>query len=110
MKVKEESEKASFKFNIQKTKIMASCPITSWQIDEGKVETETTSIFLDSKITVHSDLLKQMCIASVMPSNHLILCCPLLLPPSIFPSIRVLSFFLSFFKLLYNIVVVFALH
>ena len=41
MKVKEENEKAGLKFNIQKTKIMASIPITSWQIDEGKVETVT---------------------------------------------------------------------
>ena len=50
--VKEESEKAGLKFNIQKTKIMASGPFTSWQIDGGKVETETDFIFLGSKITV----------------------------------------------------------
>ena len=55
MKVKEESEKASLKCNIQKTKIMASSPITSWQIDGGKVETVTDFIFLDSKITADSD-------------------------------------------------------
>ena len=55
MKVKEESEKAGLKFNIQKTKIMASSPVTSCQIDGGKVETVTDFIFLASKITVDSD-------------------------------------------------------
>ena len=48
---KEESEKASFKLNIQETKIMASGPITSWQIDGETMETVTDFIFLDSKIT-----------------------------------------------------------
>ena len=52
MKVKEESEKAGLKLNIQKTKIMASGPITSWQIDGETVETVTDFIFLGSKITV----------------------------------------------------------
>ena len=52
MKVKEESEKASLKCNIQKTKIMASNPITSWQIDGQTMETLTDFIFLGSKITV----------------------------------------------------------
>ena len=51
MKVKEESEKAGLKFNTQKTKIMASGPITSWQIDGGKLETVTDFLFLGSKIT-----------------------------------------------------------
>ena len=51
MKMKEESEKAGLKLNIQKTKIMASGPITSWQIDGGKIETVTDFIFLGSKIT-----------------------------------------------------------
>ena len=51
MKVKEESEKAAFKLNFQKTKIMASGPITSWQIDGETIETVTDFIFLDSKIT-----------------------------------------------------------
>ena len=51
MKVKEESEKAGLKLNIQKTKIMASGPITSWQIDGEIVETVTDFIFLGSKIT-----------------------------------------------------------
>ena len=51
MKVKEESEKASLKLNIQETKIMASGPITSWQIDGEKMETVADFIFLDSKIT-----------------------------------------------------------
>ena len=55
MKVKEESEKAGLKLNIQKRKIMASSPITSWQIDGEKVETATDFIFLDSKITIHHD-------------------------------------------------------
>ena len=55
MKVKEESEKAGLKVNIQKTKIMASSPITSWQIDGQKVETVTDFIFLGSKITVYGD-------------------------------------------------------
>ena len=49
------SEKAGLKLNFQKTKIMASSPITSWQIDGGKVETMTDFIFLGSKITVDSD-------------------------------------------------------
>ena len=135
--MKEESEKADLKLNIQKTKIMASGPITSWQIDGEKVKTMVNFIFLDSEITMDSDhshkikrcllirrkattkpqfssvtqsatpwtaacqaslsitncqsLLKFMSIESVMPSNHLILCRPLLLPPSIFPSIRVFS-------------------
>ena len=55
MKVKEESEKAVLKLNIQKTKIMASGPITSRQIEGGKVETVTDFIFLSSKITADSE-------------------------------------------------------
>ena len=55
MKVKEESEKVGLKFNIQKTKIMASGPITSWQIDGETVETVADFIFLDSKITADGD-------------------------------------------------------
>ena len=55
MKVKEESEKAGLKFNTQKTKIMASDPINSWQIDEEKVETVTDFIFLGSKSTADGD-------------------------------------------------------
>ena len=55
MRVKEESEEAGLKFNIQKMKIMASSPIMSWQIDGGKVETETDFIFLGSKITADGD-------------------------------------------------------
>ena len=55
MKVKEESEKASLKLNIQKTKIMETGPITSWQIDGETMETVTDFIFLGSKITVDSD-------------------------------------------------------
>ena len=55
MKVKEESEKAGLKLSIQKTKIMASSPITSWQIDGETVETVADFIFLGSKITADSD-------------------------------------------------------
>ena len=55
MKVKEESEKVGLKLNIQKMKIMASSPITSWQIDGETVETVTKFIFLGSKITVDGD-------------------------------------------------------
>ena len=55
MKAKEESEKSGLKDNIQKTKIMASGPITSWQIDEKAMETVTDFIFLGSKITVDGD-------------------------------------------------------
>ena len=55
MKVKEESEKSGLKLNIQKKKIIASGPITSWQIDGATIETVTDFIFLGSKITVESD-------------------------------------------------------
>ena len=55
MKVKEETEKAGLKLNIKKTKIMASGPITSWQIDVETIETLTNFIFLGSKITADSD-------------------------------------------------------
>ena len=55
MKVKEESEKAGLKLNIQKTKIMATSPIISWQIDGETMETLTDSIFLGSKITADGD-------------------------------------------------------
>ena len=55
MKVKEESEKVGLKLNIQKTKIMASCPITPWQIDGETVETVSDFIILGSKITADGD-------------------------------------------------------
>ena len=55
MKVKEESEKDGLKLNIQKTKIMASSPITSWEIDGETVETVSDFIFLGSKITSDGD-------------------------------------------------------
>ena len=55
MQVKEESEKVGLKLNIPKTKIMASCPITSWQIDRETVETVSDFIFLCSKITSDGD-------------------------------------------------------
>ena len=55
MKMKEESEKVALKFNIQKTKIMASGPITSWQIDGETLETVADLIFLGSKITADGD-------------------------------------------------------
>ena len=56
MKVKEESEKAGLKLKIQKTKIMASSPTTSWQLDGETMETVTDFIFLGSKITAYGDL------------------------------------------------------
>ena len=55
MRVKEESEKIGFKLNIQKTKIMASGPITSWEIDGETVETVSDFIFLSSKVTADGD-------------------------------------------------------
>ena len=55
MKVKEESEKVGLKLNIQKTKIMASSPITSWEIDEETMETVSDFIFWGSKITANGD-------------------------------------------------------
>ena len=55
MRVKKESGRSGLKFSIEKTKIMASCPITSWQIDRGKMETVTHFIFLGSKITADGD-------------------------------------------------------
>ena len=55
MQMKEESEKVGLKVNVQKTKIMASGPITSWQIDGETMEAVTDFIFLDSKITAYGD-------------------------------------------------------
>ena len=55
MRVKEENEKAGLKFNFQKTNVMASSPITSWQIEGKKVETVTDFIFLGTKITADGD-------------------------------------------------------
>ena len=55
MKVKEESEKVGLKLRIQKTKIIASSPITAWQIEREKIETVTDFIFMDSKITADGD-------------------------------------------------------
>ena len=66
MKVKEESEKVGLRFNIQKTKIMASGPITSWQIDGETMETVTEFIFLGSKITEDGDCSQEI-------KRHLIL-------------------------------------
>ena len=60
MKVKEEREKAGLKLNIQKTEIMASSPITSWQIDGETMETVTDFIFLGSKITADGDCRHEM--------------------------------------------------
>ena len=60
MKVKEESEKVGLKLNIQKTKIMASGPITSWQIDEETVEAVTDCIFVGSSITTDGDLSREI--------------------------------------------------
>ena len=58
MRVKEESEKAGLKLSVQKTRIMASSPITSWQIDGGEVETVTDFLFLGSKITTMNAAMK----------------------------------------------------
>ena len=142
MKVKEESEKAVLKLNIQETKIMASNPISSWQIDGEIMEAVRDFIFLDFEITTDGDcsheikrclllgskassvqfslvqslghvwlfettwiaarqaslsfaifwsLLKLISIESVIPSKYIVLCHPLLLLPSIFPSITVFS-------------------
>ena len=55
MKVKEENEKAGLKLNIQETKIMPPSPISSWQVEGGKIETVTDFIFLGSKITADGD-------------------------------------------------------
>ena len=55
MRVKEESERASLKLNVNKTKIMASSPVTSWQIEGEQVEIVTAFLFLNSKITVDGD-------------------------------------------------------
>ena len=60
MKVKEENEKAGLKLNIQKTKIMASGPITSWEIDRETMETVTDFIFLGSKSTANGDCSHQI--------------------------------------------------
>ena len=60
IKVKEESEKASLKLNIQKTKIMPSGPITSWDVDAEKVEAVTDFLFLASKITVDGDFSREI--------------------------------------------------
>ena len=60
MKVKEESEKAGLKLNIQKTKILASGPITSWQIDGETMETVTDFIFLGSKIPADDDCSREI--------------------------------------------------
>ena len=59
-KVKEESEKVGLKLNIQKTKIMASGPITSWQIDGETMETVTDFVFLGSKITADGDCSREI--------------------------------------------------
>ena len=60
LKLKEESEKVGLKFNIQKTKIMESSPITSWQIDGETMETVTGFIFLGFKITAHGDCSREI--------------------------------------------------
>ena len=60
VKVKKENEKAGLKLNIQKTKIMASSPITSWKIDVEKVETVLDFLFLHSKITVDNDCMHEI--------------------------------------------------
>ena len=70
MRVKEESEKASLKLNIKKTKIMASSPIISWQINDEKVETVTGSLFLGSKITANCDCSHEIKIHWFLERKH----------------------------------------
>ena len=69
MRVKEESEKAGLKLNIQKTKIMASTPITSWQINGEKEETGTAFLFLGSQITVDSDYRHEIILENTSPHS-----------------------------------------
>ena len=69
MKVKEESEKAGLKLNIQIAKIMASSPITSWQIQGEKVEAVIGFIFLSSKITLDSDCVRVCRVTSVVSDS-----------------------------------------
>ena len=77
MKVKEESEKVGLKLNIQKTKIMASDPITSWEIDGETVETVSDFIFLDSKITADGDysheIKRHLLLGSIFKSRNITL-------------------------------------
>ena len=69
MKVKEESEKDGLKFNIQKTKIMASSPITLWKIEGEKVKTVTNFIFLGSKISADGDCSHEIKICLLLGRN-----------------------------------------
>ena len=75
MKVKVESEKTGLKLNIQKTKIMASCPITLWQIGGGTMETVTDFIFLGSRITVDGDcsheIKRRLLLGRKIMTNHI---------------------------------------
>ena len=70
MKVKEENEKVGLKLNIQKTKIMASGPITSWQIDGEIVETVADFIFLGSKITANGDCSQEIKMLTPWKENY----------------------------------------
>ena len=70
MKVKEESEKVGFKLNIQKTKIMASGPITSWEIDGETVETVSDFIFWSSKITADGNCSQKLKDAYSLEENY----------------------------------------
>ena len=90
MKVKEESEKVGLKLNIQKTKIMASGPITSWQIDRETIETVRDFIFLGSKITVDGDcsheikrhlLLRRKAVTNLAAAAKSLQSCPTLCDP-----------------------------
>ena len=79
LKVKDESEKVGLKLNIQKTKIMASVPITSWEIDGETVETVSDLIFLGSKITADGDcsheIKRHLLLGSKVMTNLLLLSC-----------------------------------
>ena len=89
MKVKEESEKAGVKLNIQKTKNTASGPIPSWQIDGKTIETDRDFIFLGSKITADGDcsheIKRRLFLGRKAMTNLLLL---LLLPPSRFSRVQ----------------------
>ena len=71
MKMKEESEKAGLKLKLQKNKIMASCPITSWQIDGETMETVTDFIFLGSKITADGNCSHEIKRSYDQPREHI---------------------------------------
>ena len=83
MKVKEESEKAGLKLNIQKTKLMASGPISSWKIDGEIMETVIDFIFLGSKITVDGDCSHEISRRAVINLDSILKCRDITLPTKV---------------------------